>query len=67
MDNYSTIEGMIRQSTDNPIDSGLYLKFKKTHPDATLPVANNRHPDTGDSGYDITSVSYTHLTLPTKA
>lgn len=61
MDNYSIIEGMIRQSADNPIDSGLYLKFKKTHPDATLPVANNRHPDTGDSGYDITSVEDVEL------
>ena len=56
MDNYSTIEGMIRQSTNNPIDPELYIKFKKTHPDAVLPKANNTDPGTGDSGYDLVAV-----------
>ena len=56
MDNYSTIEGMIRQSTNNPIKPELYIKFKATHPDAVLPVANNKESKTGDSGYDLVAV-----------
>lgn len=71
---YSIIEGMIRQSTDNPvhpmqnainnhkISHDLYpckVKFLKTHPDAVLPVVNNNEPYTGDSGYDLTSVETT--------
>lgn len=32
------------------------IKFKKTHPDAVLPVANNGEIMTGDSGYDLTAV-----------
>lgn len=34
----------------------MYIKFKKTHPDAKLPMANNSDPSTGDSGYDLVSV-----------
>lgn len=57
MDNYSTIEGMIRQSTDNPIFSKeLFIKFKATHADAQLPVANNTDTGTGDTGYDLVAV-----------
>jgi dUTP pyrophosphatase len=56
MDNYSTIEGMVRQSTKNPMSVGLYIKFKSTHPDAILPVANNKDKATGDSGYDLVAV-----------
>jgi dUTP pyrophosphatase len=61
MDNYSTIEGMVRQSTNNPITPGLYIKFKATHPDAVLPVANNKDPKTGDSGYDLVAVEDTFI------
>ena len=32
------------------------VKFKKTHPDAQLPKANNSEIGTGDSGYDLTAV-----------
>ena len=56
MDNYSTIEGMIRQSTNNPVGNNPTLKFKKTHEDAVLPQANNCDTGTGDSGYDLTAV-----------
>lgn len=56
MDNYSTIEGMIRQSTNNPVGITPTLKFKKTHEDAVLPRANNCDAGTGDSGYDLTAV-----------
>lgn len=34
----------------------IKLKFKKTHPDAVLPVANNKEPGTGDTGYDLVAV-----------
>lgn len=34
----------------------IYVKFKKTHPDAMLPGANNSEPGTGDTGYDLTAV-----------
>lgn len=34
----------------------IQLKFKKTHPDAVLPQANNKEIDTGDTGYDLTSI-----------
>lgn len=47
---------MIRQSTNNPINNTPSLKFKKTHPDAVLPRANNNETGTGDSGYDLTAV-----------
>ena len=50
------MEGMVRQSTNNPISTGLYIKFKATHPDAILPVANNKDIKTGDSGYDLVAV-----------
>lgn len=60
MDNYSTIEGMIRQSTSNPIlPSGCNIKFKATHDDAVLPQANNTDLGTGDTGYDLTAVENT--------
>lgn len=32
------------------------IKFKKTHPDAVLPVANNKEIGTGDTGYDLVAV-----------
>jgi len=32
------------------------IKFKKTHPDAVLPQANNPEPSTGDTGFDLTAV-----------
>lgn len=57
MDNYSTIEGMIRQSTSNPIKrADCNIKFKATHDDAVLPQANNSDPGTGDTGYDLVAV-----------
>jgi dUTP pyrophosphatase len=56
MGNYSTIEGMIRQSTDNPIKPALYIKFKATHDDAVLPAANNKEFGTGDTGFDLVAV-----------
>lgn len=34
----------------------IYVKFKKTHPDAVLPCANNKQQGTGDSGYDLVAV-----------
>ena len=34
----------------------IYVKFKKTHPDAVLPQANNKTTGTGDSGYDLVAV-----------
>lgn len=35
------------------------LKFKKTHPDAVLPIRKHDNPTTGDSGYDMTAVEDT--------
>lgn len=35
----------------------IKVKFVKTHPDAKLPTANHNTPLTGDSGYDLFSVS----------
>ena len=32
------------------------IRFKKTHPDAVLPAANDNSTSTGDSGYDLTAV-----------
>ena len=32
------------------------IRFKKTHPDATLPVSNNSDVSLGDSGYDLTAI-----------
>lgn len=32
------------------------IKVKKTHPDAVLPVANNKEPGTGDTGFDLVSI-----------
>lgn len=37
------------------------LKFKKTHPDAVLPVANNKEVGTGDTGYDLVAVEDVHI------
>ena len=56
MGDYSTIEGMVRQSTNNPMREELYIKFKATHDDAVLPGANNKDFGTGDSGYDLVAV-----------
>lgn len=58
MSDYSIIEGCIRQTLDIPIEQNykLYIKFKKTHPDAKLPTVNNKDYGTGDSGYDLVSV-----------
>ena len=67
MDNYSIIEGMIRQSCDLPINKDkemINVKFKKTHPDAKLPEANNKEPETGDTGYDLVAVE--SITIPAK-
>ena len=36
--------------------SKLTIKFKATHDDAVLPVANNKAIETGDSGYDLVAV-----------
>lgn len=36
--------------------SKINIKIKKTHPDAVLPVANNKEPGTGDSGFDLVSI-----------
>lgn len=36
--------------------SNLFIKFKKTHPDAVLPVRKHPDPLTGDTGYDLTAV-----------
>ena len=32
------------------------IKIKKTHPDATLPQANNQETGTGDTGFDLVAV-----------
>jgi dUTP pyrophosphatase len=32
------------------------IKVKKTHPQAVLPIANNKDLGTGDTGYDLTAV-----------
>ena len=37
------------------------LKFKKTHPDAVLPEANNTEDLTGDTGYDLVAVEECHI------
>lgn len=34
----------------------IEIKFKKTHSDAVLPVANNKETGTGDTGYDLIAV-----------
>jgi len=34
----------------------INIKFKKTHPDAVLPSANNKQLNTGDTGYDLVAV-----------
>ena len=40
----------------------MNIKIIKTHPDAVLPVANNKEPGTGDSGYDLVAVE--QVTVP---
>tara|TARA_B100001123_G_C15232419_1_gene995692 strand:- start:363 stop:938 length:576 start_codon:yes stop_codon:yes gene_type:complete len=37
------------------------IKVKKTHPDAVLPVANNKDLGTGDTGYDLTAIEPQHI------
>ncbi len=39
----------------------INIKFKKMHPDAMLPRANNDHLNVGDSGYDLFAVEDTHV------
>jgi len=39
----------------------LYIRFKSTHPDAILPIANNVETGTGDSGYDLVAVEDTKI------
>lgn len=34
----------------------MIVKLLKTHPDAQLPVANNKESGTGDTGYDLVAV-----------
>lgn len=36
--------------------SNVFIKLKKTHPDAVLPVANNKDLAVGDTGYDLVAV-----------
>lgn len=36
--------------------SNVFIKLKKTHPDAVLPSANNKELAVGDSGYDLVAV-----------
>ena len=38
------------------IDIAVRIKFKKTHPDAQLPKANNTDAGLGDSGYDLHNI-----------
>lgn len=45
-------------------DIKVHIKFKRTHPDACLPSANNTEDSLGDSGYDLTSVQA--VTIPAK-
>lgn len=42
----------------------IEISFKKTHPDAILPVANNTDILIGDSGYDMFSVE--DVVIPSK-
>lgn len=39
--------------------SNVFIKLKKTHPDAVLPAANNRDLAVGDTGYDLVAVEDT--------
>ena len=39
----------------------IQIKFKKTHPEAQLPQANNKELGTGDSGYDLTAIENVHI------
>lgn len=38
---------------------GISLSFKKTHPDAQLPTANDQRAGIGDTGYDLFAVENT--------
>ena len=63
MVDYSIIEGKIRQTIDVPNKDIMKckIKFKKTHVDAKLPVANNIDPGTGDTGYDLVAVETAYI------
>ena len=37
----------------------IEIKLIKTHPDAVLPIANNKEPGRGDSGYYLVAVENT--------
>lgn len=39
----------------------MIVKFKKTHPDAVLPQANNKEAGTGDTGFDLVAVEDIHI------
>ena len=41
--------------------SNVFIKLKKTHPDAVLPTANNKELAVGDSGYDLVAVEDTFI------
>lgn len=55
---------MVDYVDNSSIDVTVRIKFKKTHPDAELPKANNTDAGLGDSGYDLTSVGA--VTVPAK-
>lgn len=63
MVDYSIIEGKIRQTIKAPNKHIMKckIKFKKTHADAELPVANNIEPGTGDTGYDLVAVETVYI------
>ena len=43
----------------------MKIKLLKTHDDAVLPQANNKEPQTGDSGFDLVSVA--DVNIPAKS
>jgi|SaaInlV_165m_DNA_1040744.scaffolds.fasta_scaffold62241_1 dUTP pyrophosphatase len=43
------------------MDNTLTIKVKKTHPDAVLPVANNKELGTGDTGFDLVAVEDVYI------
>ena len=55
---------MVTYNDRSDVDPTVYIKFKKTHPDAKLPTANSVEAGTGDSGYDLTAVET--VTIPAK-
>lgn len=45
--------------------SNVFIKLKKTHPDAVLPAANNKELALGDTGYDLVAVE--DVLIPSKS